>query len=408
MDSVSQYLRIFPHKNRTFIDVGSYTGNCILQMSQLFNKCYGYEPSNKSFANLVKNTSDLNNTEVYNLGICDRECYGIMHGTNPFEFHFKPDQYGRILCKTLDQECSEKCIDNIDFINIETNGCELFILKGAQNIIRKCKPLIRFNSGNDSLKNYSIYPMDCIEFLTNIGYTGFNNSDPNHLVMYCPNETHCIEPKRLFTFWTGTNEMSQNRKNCLEHLRNETGADVYLIDVYNYKDYILQIAPLHPAFQYLSETHKADYFRAYFMHFFGGGYSDIKYTTGSWVKSYEEMASSGNNKMICGYKEIGPHGVPVFDLRDHWEKFIGCGCYIAKPNTEFTRKWYSRMIEVLDRKFESLKQNPARYPQDCSEEGNGYPLLWAEILGLVFHRVCYEESDSISQSLPILLFHSYR
>jgi FkbM family methyltransferase len=408
MNAITKYLRIFPHKNRTVIDIGSFKGNRILQTSQLFSNIYGYEPSNKTFADLVKNTANLKNVEVYNLGICDRECYGTLHGPNPFQYHFNPDQYGRILCKSLDQECSEKNIENVDFINIDVNGCELFVLKGAEATIRKWKPMIQFNTSEDSLQNYSIYVMSCIDFLSNLGYTGFDNSDPKSLIMYCPNETHCIEPKILYTFWTGTNEMSPNRKTCLNQLQTNTGAKVLLIDVYNYKDYILQIDPLHPAFPYLSETHKADYLRAYFMNYYGGGYSDIKYTTGTWTKSYEEMCSPENNKMICGYKEIGPHGVPVHDLREHWEKLIGGGCYIAKPNTAFTKKWYSRMIEILDRKLEQLKQNPSRHPQDCAEEGNGYPLAWQEILGVIFHGVCYEERESVSQSLPILLFHSYR
>ena len=50
--------------------------------------------------------------------------------------------------------------------------------------------------------------------------------------------------------------------------------------------YILQEHPLHQSFNYLSETHKADYLRTYFMRFHGGGYSDIKKTSGSWIDSF--------------------------------------------------------------------------------------------------------------------------
>jgi FkbM family methyltransferase len=408
MNAVTKYLRIFPHKNRTFIDIGSFTGNYIIEVSQVFKRAIGYEPSNKNYGELVKNTNAIKNIEIFNMAICERPEFGSLHGSPPIQFHYKPDIYGKVLCKSLDQECLEKRITEVDFLNVDVNGCELFVFNGAMETIKTWKPLIRFNMSNDSLKNYSVYPMDAIKLLSKIGYTGFDNSDPDHLFMYCPNETHCVVPRRLFTFWTGYNPMSENRKKCLNNLRNNTDANVLLIDVYNYEDYILQIAPLHPAFPYLSETHKADYLRAYFMHYYGGGYSDIKYATGSWLASFDEMSDPGNINIICGYKEIGPHGVPVAELREHWEALIGGGCYIAKPNTEFTKKWYNRMVEVLDKKLEALKQNPAKHPQDCSEEGTGYPLAWQEILGVIFHRVCYEERDKISQSLPILLFHSYR
>jgi hypothetical protein len=373
---LEKHLLIFKHKSRTCIDIGLDVHNTISHYSPYFDICYGYEQSNS----LENKITFLNsNAIIYN---------------GKFE--------------SLDEEFQEKNITQIDFVNIDVNGRELFFLKGAIQTIITWKPMIRFNSSMSSFHNYSIYPMECIEFLSKLGYRGFDNSDPDRLVMYCPNESHGISTKMLYTFWTGFNQMSQNRKNCLEQLREVSEANVLLIDANNFQDYILQIEPLHPGFTYLSETHKADYLRCYFMHFYGGGYSDIKYTTASWIKSFEEMSDPSNNKTVCGYKEIGPHGVPVIDLREKWECLIGGGCYICKPNTDFTTKWYNRMIEVLDQKLDLLKANPSKYPQDCSEDGTGYPLAWQEILGRIFHQVCYEERDKVSQSLPILLFHSYR
>ena len=384
---LEKYLKTFPHKNKTCIDIGTIFIN---DHSDRFLNHIVYEFNEESFSILMN--SYPSNTVVYNLGISDRR-------------YFSEDG---MLYKTLDQECLEKGINSVDFINIETNDDELFVLKGAIEIIKTWKPLIRFNSSMNSFYKHGIYPMDSIKLLTDLGYIGFDNSDLDHLVMYYPNETLSILPKTIYTFWTGTNPMSHNRINCLMQLRSVSEADVLLIDVNNFQDYILQIEPLHPAFTYLSETHKADYLRCYFMHFYGGGYSDIKYTTGSWTQAFEEMSSPLNNKTICGYKEIGPHGVPILELRDKWEHLIGGGCYICKPNTDFTRKWYRQMIEVLDKKLDLLKANPSKYPQDCSEDGTGYPLAWQEILGRIFHQVCYEERDKVSQNLPILLFHSYR
>jgi hypothetical protein len=41
--------------------------------------------------------------------------------------------------------------------------------------------------------------------------------------------------------------------------------------------FVLPDHPLHPAYKFLSAAHKADYLRCYLMHFYGGGYSDIKH-----------------------------------------------------------------------------------------------------------------------------------
>ena len=100
-----------------------------------------------------------------------------------------------------------------------------------------------------------------------------------------------IENNIIFCFWTGRNEMSAGRKYCMENLRNNCGCNLKFITVDMIQDYVLPEAPFHEAFQYLSDVHKADYLRTYFMHYYGGGYSDIKATTGSGDAAFDEFRS---------------------------------------------------------------------------------------------------------------------
>ena len=112
--------------------------------------------------------------------------------------------------------------------------------------------------------------------------------------------------------------------------------------------YILPTNPLHPSYNYLSETHKADYLRTYFMHFYGGGYSDIKRTTDSWLKSFDDLDKS--NKWIIGYKEID--GGTAYGPSDNYKELIGNCAYICKPNTPLTTEWYNEMISLLNKKID--------------------------------------------------------
>ncbi len=48
---------------------------------------------------------------------------------------------------TLDHFYDSQNIDNVDFIKIDTDGHEPFILKGAKNLITKCRPVIVFEVG---------------------------------------------------------------------------------------------------------------------------------------------------------------------------------------------------------------------------------------------------------------------
>lgn len=210
-------------------------------------------------------------------------------------------------------------------------------------------------------------------------------------------------------FWTGDNPLSEQRKNCLENFKKISETNVILITTENLNNYILESEPLHPAYEYLSFTHRADYLRTYFMNFYGGGYSDIKMTTGSWISSFNEL-NNNKDKWIIGYAEKSPDCIagPI-ELKNNWKDLIGNCAYICVPQTELTREWYSEMIKLLDTKLEQLKKFPATFPQDRAEISNGkYPIKWNEMLGNIFHRISFKYKDKILNTLPTPIFNSYR
>ena len=210
----------------------------------------------------------------------------------------------------------------------------------------------------------------------------------------------------IYCFWTGDNRMPTNREKSLEQLREKTNGYIILITPKNLKNYILNEHPLHPGYQYLSDIHKADYLRTYFMHFYGGGYSDIKKTRGNWVNSYLELINNPD-RWICGYQEI-EGGVAYPPLKDNYKDLVGNCAYICKPNTPLTTDWYNEMIKLLDNKYTSLKENPAKSNYDCSPSKSGYPIEWNELLGRIFHKVSYNYKDKILQTLPQPIFENYR
>jgi hypothetical protein len=198
--------------------------------------------------------------------------------------------------------------------------------------------------------------------------------------------------------------MSQDRKRCLADIKQLAGCEVICV----YKDdvaaYIVEEHPLHPAYQYLSETHKADYLRTYFMNFHGGGYIDIKRPYGSWAQAFDDLEAS--DAWINGYPEIET-GVAYLPAASQWRELIGNGAYICKPRTPLTEEWYAEMIALLDTKLERLKEHPATFPQDCAERSK-YPIEWNEMLGRIFHRIIPAYKHKLLQTVPRIHFHSYR
>jgi hypothetical protein len=218
-----------------------------------------------------------------------------------------------------------------------------------------------------------------------------------------------IKNKIIFIFWTGTNEMSFRRVHCINALKEQTGCIVTLVTVYNLHEYIVEGHPLHPAYEFLSETHKCDILRTYFMYHYGGGYSDIKIPNGSWVEGFKEMEANPEN-WINGYHETSSDAIAFRPASHLWEKLPGNGAYIIRSNTEFVKKWYYRQLAVLDEKLELLRANPSTQPDCCIEyvPGTKYPLHWNELLGRIFHEEAAKYTDHIIFSIPTPGFEFYR
>lgn len=215
---------------------------------------------------------------------------------------------------------------------------------------------------------------------------------------------------RLFCFWTGDEVMSNDRSKALPTLSN-TELKVIFLNKNNLFQWLLADVPLHPSYNYLSSVHKADYLRCYFMHNYGGGYSDIKVIEDSWLKSYYDLIDS--DYLANGYREINCLETargrgPISDiwLALNFYKIIGCGAFIFKPNTPFTKEWFSSVNRILDEKYDLLKKYPAKSPRDFygkkldNARKSKYPLEWSEICGQVFHPLCLKYYKRMLKTLP--------
>lgn len=227
-----------------------------------------------------------------------------------------------------------------------------------------------------------------------------------------------VASNTVFCVWSGANEMSVPRIQALWSIFNNIHCPVVFLNFASLRKWELPEAPFHPAFEFLSETHKSDYLRCYLMHHYGGGYTDLKPTTTSWERSFDRLRTSEH--LALGYTEVGPHGVaPVAgalgdELRENFSRLIGLCAFIFKKRTKLTEAWYQRTAALLDLKYEDLQKHPARHPQDqlgaCFEDGSTsvYPIQWTEMLGDIFHPVIYEFHQDVLHDQIEPQFYNYR
>ncbi|WP_163130245.1 hypothetical protein [Agarivorans sp. Alg241-V36] len=221
--------------------------------------------------------------------------------------------------------------------------------------------------------------------------------------------------------------MSEARLNCLNQLKAVSNANVILVTPDNLTEFVAKKEPLHPAYEFLSETHRSDYLRCYFMHHFGGGYSDIKETPQSWSPAFN-LLNSSSDLWTIGYQEpssqhlkFPPGSNLEEEYRRNWRFFIGNGAFIYKAQTPITQEWYEQVNNLLDENLEALNDFPAQHPQDKWKRKSSnlilrtlrlgrsrYPLRWEQLMGEIHHPLSYKYRMHIKRTLPAPSTFNYR
>jgi hypothetical protein len=226
--------------------------------------------------------------------------------------------------------------------------------------------------------------------------------------------------KQIFCIWSGDNKMSINRQNCLQSIVQNSKVNVVLVNGTNLKEWIKPEFPLHPAYEYLSLTHRSDYLRAYLMHHYGGGYTDIKHIGFDW-NPYFDILISSENLLVSGYPMSDIAHVPHWlddNVKNAYNKLPGVGQFIFKSNTVITREWINMLHSVLDTKLDLLKQFPGHYHARAvtngvhgyeipEHYGSKYPLIWSEILADVILPVLYSNINCILLNMPYANMSNY-
>lgn len=236
----------------------------------------------------------------------------------------------------------------------------------------------------------------------------------------------------LFTFWTGDNPLPAAREQSLQSLES-SGLEVRFVTATNLGDYIAK-GDRHPAFQHLNLAHRADYLRAYFMHYYGGGYCDIKPLMASWLPTFRRVEE--DSALIgAGYREIHRHGIanvhqsaellekPRRTILHEWvrwrwlqvnyRRIIGNGAFIMKPRSELTTLWWEEVNVRLDSLEPLLRQHPASEPKERMKERYGgkvsnYPVPWSYLLGDILQPLALQFSRRLLRTLPPPNFDNYQ
>src|ERR1044072_7083857 len=129
---------------RTAIDGGAHIGTWAVRMARHFDQVLAFEPNYPTLQCLLKNTHNhaptvavmggaLGDVSGYCMVVEDTTRKG---NTGAYMIDIKPG--GTVPVMTVDQFL----LDDLDLLKLDVEGSEILALKGAQQTIGRCKPVI--------------------------------------------------------------------------------------------------------------------------------------------------------------------------------------------------------------------------------------------------------------------------
>ena len=152
--------------HRTVIQAGGHCGLYPYQYCNIFNNVYTFEPETVNHYCLVENLKEKTNAQIFNLGLGNtKEQKGIVLDKKNTGKHMISEDLGNIQITTID----DLDIKDVDLIQFDLEGYELFALQGAVNTIQNYKPLIVLET-NDLCLNFGYSLNDLDNWIYSIGY----------------------------------------------------------------------------------------------------------------------------------------------------------------------------------------------------------------------------------------------
>ena len=195
---------------RTILDVGAHAGSHSILYSHLAPNAqiFAYEPQDRLFEILCHNIATQGRTNITprKIALGNKQCRAFMHEsvpdgpncTKPLNnaeyFNLGGRQLGRggeavEICR-LDDLFPVESTQQIDFIKIDVEGFENFVVDGALALIARCQPVIffehnekRVTAAMDGYYNALTAGESIMTILTGLGYSITAYADGNYLAL---------------------------------------------------------------------------------------------------------------------------------------------------------------------------------------------------------------------------------
>tara|TARA_Y100000593_G_scaffold57085_1_gene106327 strand:+ start:767 stop:1390 length:624 start_codon:yes stop_codon:yes gene_type:complete len=157
----------FINRTGNAIDIGAHVGFWLKDMCNHFDYVYAFEPIEEVRHCLSRNVTAMNyKTYSFGLGAKNDVINVNYNPTETGNTHASKDGNQTITIRKLD----DMNLPKIDYIKVDTEGFEIEVLKGGENMIKEYKPFVHVEVKERILQKQGISSNDVEDYLTSINY----------------------------------------------------------------------------------------------------------------------------------------------------------------------------------------------------------------------------------------------
>lgn len=168
------------HNQGVVVDIGAQVG--LYSLTAKYNPgltYHSFEPYTGNYENLLDNITlnEIDNIVTYKLAVSDKIGESVLnvctshmglHTMGDNSQRFSNSQKTIIQTTTLDTIFAHE--DNILYIKIDTEGYEYFILLGAIELLKRCKPVLQLEIYDQNLAQCGVNKADLLKLLDDLNY----------------------------------------------------------------------------------------------------------------------------------------------------------------------------------------------------------------------------------------------
>lgn len=153
---------------RVAVDIGGHVGLWSMQLVKMFPVVHAFEPVKEHQDCWSKNVLGLGigNPFLHECALGEKEGHISIHTTKTSSGDSWVKGEGDIPMKTLDSFE----LQDVDFIKADNEGYELFALRGGEETIKRCKPVIIVEQKPGRAQKFGLPETGAVTYLQGLGY----------------------------------------------------------------------------------------------------------------------------------------------------------------------------------------------------------------------------------------------